>query len=79
MTPVHLPEVPEWSGEFMTESEFREAALAYATEAVMAERRRLDWLVDHLRSADLYAALYPHYSIGGDVRAAIDAFIGAQQ
>ena len=29
-----LPELPEWNGEFMTESEFAEAAQAYALEAV---------------------------------------------
>lgn len=38
MTPndnqVALPELPEWNGEFMTESEFAEAAKAYALEAV---------------------------------------------
>lgn len=79
MTPVQLPEVPapmRLNGNSVyTAAQLRE----YAIQAVMEERRRLDWLVDHLRSADLYAALYPHYSIGGDVRAAIDAFIGAQQ
>ena len=41
MTPVQLPEVPEWSGEFMTESEFREAARAYATEAVRQHCERI--------------------------------------
>lgn len=42
MTPVQLPEVPEWSGDFMTESEFREAAQAYAIEygdAILAKIR----------------------------------------
>lgn len=35
---VDLPELPEWNGEFMTESEFAEAAQAYALEAVRLNR-----------------------------------------
>ncbi len=92
MTPVQLPEVPasldtvcgmvrgerDWvepCDDYYTADQLRE----YATEAVMAERARLDWLVEQLRGADLYAALYPHYAIGGDIRAAIDAHTQPEQ